>query len=146
MIRVDNIVESFVDSAFCEINPDVVFPKPVCHDCVLKDEIFNNQEKMINERDGVIAEKTATIKGLMNTIKDMTKERTDIMKKAKETESLKKDGQLAIEKEKSANAQSIGQNVGNDDITVEAEVKTKCKFTAPNIQLLTLHIENDHEV
>ena len=44
MIRVDNIVESFVDSAFREMNPDVVFPKPVCHDCVQKDKIYNNQE------------------------------------------------------------------------------------------------------
>ena len=89
MITVDKIVDSFVDTAFHEMNPSIPPPDSVCDECTLKDKVFNNREEMINEKDCLIVERNATIKGLMETIKNMTKERTDILKKAKETEKNK---------------------------------------------------------
>ena len=101
----------------------------------------------------------------METIKKMTKERAELLKKAKETETLKKnigdknkeisnlkaevktkDGLIAIAKAKSDNDQSQAHFIGSEEVTVHAEVKQckKCNFTAPNLQILSLHIENDH--
>ena len=51
MITIDKIVDSFVETAYHEMNPDVEVPNAVCHECALKDEIFNNREEMINEKD-----------------------------------------------------------------------------------------------
>ena len=166
MLRVDKIVNSLVETVFHEMNPDIVRPSSLFHECELKDQIFNNQEKSIDEKEGVIVEKTATIKGLMETIKNMTKEGVEVQKKAKETDNLKKsvgeknkkisnlkaevktkDGLLAMAQAKSENVQTEVQNTGTDEVTVEAKVKKckKCKFTAPNLHLLALHIENDHQ-
>ena len=37
MITVDKIVDSFVETAFRELNPNTALPKPVCHKFTLKD-------------------------------------------------------------------------------------------------------------
>ena len=102
----------------------------------------------------------------METIRNMTKERTDILKKAKETDKLKKimfekdkeisnlrmviktkDELLSLHKSKSDSEGPVTENQMNDEIFVEAEVKKckKCVFTAPNMQILGLHMENDHQ-
>ena len=54
MMTVDKIVDSFVETAFHEMNPDIVEPETECHECALKDEIFNNREEMINKKDCLI--------------------------------------------------------------------------------------------
>ena len=166
MITVDKIVDSFVDTAFREMNPNIAFPKNICHECTLKDEIFNNREDVINDKDCLIVERNVIIKGLMETIKKMTKERTDILKKAKETDSLKKtiseknkeisnmkvaiatkDGLLAEVRAQADTCRTDIEIDNSNEVTVEAEVKKckKCIFTAPNIQILGLHMENDHQ-
>ena len=137
MMTVDKIVDSFVDTAFRELNPETE-----CHECALKDEIFNNREEMINKNDCLIVERNATVKGLMEKIKVMTKEKTDILKKAKETESLKKsvfeknkeifnmkaviktkDDLLKMYKAQSETHRPVIENQNTtDEITVEAEV------------------------
>ena len=166
LITIDKIVDSFVDTAFHEINPNIAIPKPVCHECTLKDVIFNNREDMINEKDCLIVERNATVKGLMDTIKTMTKEKTELIKKVKETDNLKKtvaeknkeisnmkvaittkNDMLAAFKAQADNLRQDTRNDNSNEVTVEAEVKKckKCVFTAPNMQILGLHMENDHE-
>ena len=148
------------------MNPNIAVPKDICHECTLKDKIFNNREDMINDKDCLIVERNVTIKGLMETIKKMTKERTGILKKAKETDSLKKtiseknketsnmkvaivtkDGPLAEVRAQAYTCRTDIEIDNSNEVTVEAEVKKcqKCIFTAPNIQILGLHMENDHQ-
>jgi hypothetical protein len=141
MITIDKIVDSFVDTAFHEMNPNIAIPKPVCHECTLKDEIYNNREDMINEKDCLIVERNATVKGLMETIKTMTKEKTELIKKVKETDNLKKtvavkdkeisnmkvaittkDAMLAVFKAQSDIIRQDTRNDNSDVVTVEAEV------------------------
>jgi uncharacterized C2H2 Zn-finger protein len=167
LMTIDKIVDAFVDMAFKEMNPAIVTPEPQCEECVLKDQVFANQENMLDKKDGEIVEKTATIAGMSQKVKIMTSEKTDMLKKLKETENLKKtmseknkeisnlraevktkDGLLAMAKQQQANMQTEVQPVNNDEIVLEAEVKRckKCKFTAPNLLVLALHIENDHQL
>ena len=45
---------------------------------------------MTNDKDCLIVKKTATIKRMMENIRNLTKEWTEILKKAKDTDNLKK--------------------------------------------------------
>ena len=165
MMTVDKVVDAFVDMAFNQINPSIVTQEPPCEECVLKDQVYDNQEKLIDQRDLVIVEKTATINGMLERVKTLTSEKLDMQKKLKETESLKKtlteknkeisnlkaevktkDGLIAMAKAQIEPAKV--QQESSDDITIEVEIKKckKCKFTAPNLEVLALHIENDHQL
>ena len=90
MMTIDKVVDAFVDMAFKEVHPTIVTQDPPCKECVLKDQVYDNQEKLIDQKEAVIVEKTATIKGLMEKVKTLTNEKLDMQKKVKETESLKK--------------------------------------------------------
>ena len=165
MMTVDNVVDAFVEMAFNKINPSIVTQEPPCEECVLKDQVYDNQEKLIDQRDLVIVEKSATINGMLERVKTLTSEKLDMQKKLKETESLKKslteknkeisnlkaevktkDGLLVLAKAQSEQAKV--QQESNNEVTIEVEVKKckKCRFTAPNLDILALHIENDHQL
>ena len=126
---------------------------------------MKNYLKLIEEKDGIIVEKTTANNGLQQTLRKMTIERTDINRKLSEFENLKKtivennteisnlniviqtkDFMLALEKEKVSNAlKQIDQEL-EEEITIEAEIKKckKCKFTSLTMNVLELHVENDH--
>ena len=146
--------------------PNSVTPEPQCEECTLKDEVIEHKEKLLEKKDGDIVEKTATIAGMSQKVKTMTGEKTDMQKKLKETDTLKKtlteknkeisnlkaevktkDGLLALAKERTVNIQPEVRQV-NNEVVLEAEVKRckRCRFTAPNLQVLALHIENDHQL
>ena len=57
-----------------------------------------------------------------------------------------KDSLLVLAKAQTEPTKS--QQESNDVVTIEVEVKRckKCKFTAPNIEVLALHFENDHQL
>ena len=164
---VDKIVDAFVEMAFKEMNPNSVTPEPQCEECTLKDEVIEHKEKLLENKDSQIVEKTATIAGMSQKVKTMTNEKTDMQKKLKETDSLKKtlteknkeishlkaevktkDGLLAITEEQTGNIQPEVSQVNNEEVVLEAEVKRckRCRFTAPNLQVLALHIESDHQL
>ena len=166
MITIEKIVDSFVETAYHEMNPNIAIPEPVCHECTLKDEIFNNRE----EKDCIFIERNATVNGLMETIRKMTKERTDILKKGKENKNLKKtisdknkeisnmkaviatkDGMLALVQDRVAHSKNttdpLHVDLHEENMIIEDVVKKgkKCTFTAPNMNVLGLHMENDHQ-
>ena len=57
-----------------------------------------------------------------------------------------KDGLLVMAKAKAE--QLKAHQDGTDEITIEVEAKKckKCNFTAPSLEVLALHIENDHQL
>ena len=90
LVRVDKIVDSFVDSAFEAMNPGVINLKPGCEECHSKDEKNKEYEKAILGKDARLAEKTNTIRGLMETLKNNKKEKVEMTKKLNKTEELRK--------------------------------------------------------
>ena len=83
MMTVDKVVDAFVDMAFKEINPSIVTQDPRCEECILKDQVYDNQEKLIDQKESVIIEKTATVIGMMERVKTLTSEKLDMQKKLK---------------------------------------------------------------
>ena len=59
LMTVDKIVDSFVDIAFREMQPNNAEPAPGCHECLCKDQVINNQEKLLNDKESLF---TTTIK------------------------------------------------------------------------------------
>ena len=90
MVTVDKIVDAFVETAYHEMNPSVKVNIPPCHECTLKDEVIDNKEMLLNEKDDKIIQKNATIAGMTITAKKSATEITEMGKKIKLTESLKK--------------------------------------------------------
>ena len=158
MMTVDSVVDAFVEMAFNKINPSIVTPEPPCEECVLKDQVYDNQEKLLDEKEMVIVEKTATIKGMMERVKTLTAEKLDMHKKVKEAESLKKT--LSEKNKEISNLKAEvktkdalvvlakSQKENRDEVTIEVEVKKckKCNFTAQSLEVLALHVENDHQL
>ena len=139
LMTIDKIVDAFVDMAFKEMNPTTVTPEPQCEECILKDQVFDNQEKMLDKKDGELVEKTATIAGYSQKVKTMTIEKTDMQKKLKENENLKKtlteknkeisnlraevktkDGLLAMAREQTVNVQKSVQQVNSEEIVLKS--------------------------
>ena len=162
MVTIDSIVDNFVDNAYKAMNPSNETSTVECHECVCKDENLVKYDKMLDEKEAIIVEKLAAVAGLVQKVKTLTDEKAVTSKKLKETEDLKKalseknktisnlkaeiqtkDGMLAIAREKAANK---AQDESDDEIVIEIEVKKckKCNFTATNMQVLGLHMENDH--
>ena len=83
MMTVDKVVDAFVDMAFKELNPSIVTQDPRCEECILKDQVYDNQEKLIDQKESVIIEKTATVIGMMERVKTLTSEKLDMQKKLK---------------------------------------------------------------
>ena len=101
----------------------------------------------------------------MERVKAFTSEKLDMQKKLKETESLQKtlseknteisnlkaevktnDGFIVMAKAQIEQAKV--KQEGSDEVTNEIEVKKckKCKFNAPNLKVIALHIENNHQL
>ena len=160
---VDKIVNSFVNNAFRVMNPEEETSNSDCHNCNLKDEVIANYGRSIDDKNTVIDEKTATVNGLMQRVKKLEEEKTLLKKKADQTDKLKetlstknkeisnlqvqictKDQLLAHAKQ----AAETVQTVPEQEITIVDNVVKKCKkctFTAPNMKVLGLHMENDHQ-
>ena len=160
LVTVDKIVDSFIDIAFSHINPDIVTPKPPCHECNMKDQVVAAFDKLINEKEYIIVEKSATIAGLGQRVKTLSADKLTLTKKVELTDKLKGDintkdkeisalkVQIETKDKLLAFAKETGQQKSsNDEIILEAMFKSckKCKFTAPDMTLLGLHMENDHQ-
>ena len=165
MVTVDSIVDNFVDNAYKAMNPSSETGVTQCHECVCKDENLVKFHKLLDEKEALIVEKSATVIGLAQKVKTLTDEKTATSKKLKEAENLKKmmteknkiisnlkaekqtkDGMLAITKEKSVEVQTEVEEEIDEEVLLDREIKKckKCTFTANNMQLLGLHMENDH--
>ena len=119
---------------------------------------------MLDEKEATIAgysdraRKLAAIKAAQEKTLKQTEDMKKLLeKKVKEkailkTEVLSKDAIIALlEAEKAhivtTDEASVAVNEENYEVIVETEVKRckKCKFIAPDMQVLGLHIENDRE-
>ena len=162
-VAAEKIVDTFVEMAYREMHSSESTPKIDCHECRCKDENAVKLDKLMNEKDAIIEEKAATIRGLMETMRKNTKTRTAMQKKVNHTDKVKR---LLVAKQKEvANLKSQmqtriqlaevqadvpqpeGTNRAPKEIIVDAIVKRckKCSFTAPNMDVLGLHMENDHQ-
>ena len=92
MEMVDRIVDTFVDIAFREMNPDqqTVSVHVECEECKNKSEKIASYSKKNEDNEEIITEKLAAVSGLILKVKNMTEERKEINKKLNETETLKK--------------------------------------------------------
>ena len=157
------IVQTFVDMAFKEMHPTEVVSNPSCHECVCKDENLEKLDKLLSEKDAKIEEKSATIRGLMETMRKNVKTRAIMQKRIDQGDKVKrklaeKQNEIARLRVMVETKEALGQVqpmiVQNDtdkdaeqDIIVDVVLKKckKCNFTAPNMNVLGLHMENDHQ-
>ena len=157
---VEKIVNSFVESAFRVMNPGEETDIVSCHNCDLKDEVIVDKDSMIDAKETVVAEKNAAINGLMQRLKKLEEERTLLKKRVEQTEKLKETVstrnkeisnlkvQICTKDQLLALAKNTTDTVNVDiQLNPEAVVKKckKCTFTAPNMDVLGLHMENDHQ-
>ena len=162
-IAVEKIVQNFVEIAYNEMNPSEVTIKPSCHECACKDEKIIEFEKLLDEKDSQLVEKSVTIKGMGETLRKNVKERTEMQKKVDQTDKIngklvETQKEIAVLKVRLETREAmselnkqIAQNETNhvvtDKIEITADIKKckKCKFTASNLKILGLHMENDHQ-
>ena len=159
---VEKIVDSFVESAFRVMNPGEETGIVSCHNCELKDEVIVDKDSMIDAKEAVVAEKTAAVKGLLQRVKKLEEEKTLLKKRVDQTEKLKETlstrnkeisnpkVQICTKDQLLVLAKNPTNNVHVDlQINPETEVVVKkckkCTFTAPNMDVLGLHMENDHQ-
>ena len=94
----------------------------------------------MDNKDAKIEEKSATIRGLMETMRKNVKTRVHMENKVKMCDKVKK--RMNEKQKEIANLRAQLQT--KDALTVVKKCK-KCQFTAPNMQVLGLHMENDHQ-
>ena len=148
-VAAEKIVETFVEMAFREMHPLETTTNPVCHECVCKDENLEKLDKLLSEKDANIEEKSATIRGLMETEKKNKELKKALVTKQKEIANLKFKLQ-AKEDVQEVQARTVAAEKSNtvqQEVILDLVVKKckKCKFTAPNMDVLGLHMENDHQ-
>ena len=163
MAVVNNIVQTFVETAFEKMNPSEVTSKPKCHECECKDENLFKLDELLAEKDAKIEEKSATIRGLMDTLRKNVKTRTIMQKKVDQTDKVK--AKLVAHQKEIANlkvrlgtkeafdeneVETVPQEANHDsteEITLVNDLKKckKCNFTATTMNVLGLHMENDHQ-
>ena len=168
---VANIVNAFVDTAFQHMNRSEVL-KSGCHECKCKDEVLEENRVAIIEKDLKLDEKSATIVGLMTTAKNAAVAKAAADKRVTQAESMKqklvdKTKEVEILKAEVKTKDAIiallkaeGEQSGHEEVEVveeeiqivnggggrtERKICKKCKFTAENMQVLELHVENDHQ-
>ena len=91
MITVDKIVDSFVDVAFREMNPNDVEATEECHECECKDQVINNQENLIRDKEALVLEEIAKVKELRSIVKEKEKELRDAVTKSNKLEKESKE-------------------------------------------------------
>ena len=152
---VDRIVDTFVDIAFREMNPDqqTVSVHVECEECKNKSEKIASYSKKNEDNEEIITEKLAAVSGLILKVKNMMEERKEISKKLNETETLKK---LVADKNKTINRlkaeiksrDSLPAASTEKDSTkpkqseTEVQVKIKCRecdFTAATKEEIREH-------
>ena len=127
--------------------------------------IIKEKDIELVEKDTKIEEKSATILGLINKMRNHGKEKQTMVKKIKEIERLKnllsnKDkeiNQLMVAvntkdfvikmkeaKEKEESTKEISKEITNESPVVKCK-KENCNFEAQNLNVMNLHIENDHK-
>ena len=162
-VAAEKIVDTFVEIAFRGMHSSESTPDTECHECKCKDENAVKLDKLMNDKDALIEEKSATIRGLMETMRKNTKTRAVMQKKVNQTDKVRRS--LVAKRKEVANLkvqmqtriqlaevqanvqQPEGTNRAPQEIIVDAIVKKckKCSFTAPNMDVLGLHMENDHQ-
>ena len=154
MITVDKIVDSFVDNAFRLMNPQEEAEKDKCHDCGLKEEVIVEHGKLIDDREAKLIEKAATVSGLGLRVKKLSVDNAALKKKIKLTDKLRtkianRDKEISNLKVAIDTKDKLlaFAKVPTAEVAIEAVVKKckKCPFTAPNMGVLGLHMENDHQ-
>ena len=170
--EVEIIVKHTMDKLYDMVMNEKSNQTENCHECNMKGEKIKGQEKMLDEKERIIDEKSAAIKSLQDRARihavekaaaDKRVVQADNMRKllaekTKEVESLKteiltKDAILALQNDELRGSEIINtvekeiEIEAGEEITVEAEIVKckKCKFSAPNLQFLGLHIENNHQ-
>ena len=126
----------------------------------MKDEVVAAFDKLINEKEYIIVERTATVTGLGQKVKTLSAEKVTLTKKVELTDKLKgdintKDKEIAalkvqLDTKNKLLAMAKGTNEQDnttEEIVLEAMIKRckKCQFTAPNMTVIGLHMENDHQ-
>ena len=171
--EVDIIVKHSMDTLYDAVVNSKSIQKDECHECKLKDEKIKYEEKNADVKERLIEERSAAIKSLQDMARkhaiekaagdkrviEADKIRKHLAEKTKEVESLKleiltKDAIIALQNDESHSRETTNTvdsqrevEFVEEEVTVEAEVKKckKCKFTASDLQVLGLHIENNHQ-
>ena len=155
----EKIVNSFVENAFKVINHEEEEDNTKCHNCDLKEEVITDKDSMLDTKETMIAEKTATVNGLMQRVKKLEEEKAVLKKKVEQTDKLKETlstrnkeiSNLKVDihtkDQLLAHAIKTTEADKHTEVIVDAALKKckKCKFTAPNMNVLGLHMENDHQ-
>ena len=74
MISVDKIVDSFVDIAFREMQPNHAVPREKCHECTCKDEVIVNNESLLNKKESLLVESNIQMNEMKNAITEKEKD------------------------------------------------------------------------
>ena len=159
----DKIVESFVEIAFREMHPTEVTSNKSCHECECKDENLVKLDRLLGEKDALLEEKSATIRGMSETLRKNVKTRVVMQKKVDQVDKVKKkladkqkenarlrvllETKEALGEVETTTARPEANKQAEQEIIVDAVLKKckKCNFTAPNMNVLGLHMENDHQ-
>ena len=158
---VEEIVHCFVENAYRVMNPEDVTDQTNCHNCVLKEEVIVDKDRIIDSKENMIAEKTAAVNGLLQRVKKLEEEIILLKKKVEQTDKLKETVsnnnkeisnlkvQICTKDQLLAHAKSDTVHIDHQQEIEVAEVVVKrckkCTFTAPNMHVLGLHMENDHQ-
>ena len=86
LITVDKIVDTFVDVVYRDMNPNTAETTEECHECFCKDQVIDNNVKLIQGKEVLVAEKSATALELASTLKLKEKELRDSVTKYKKLE------------------------------------------------------------
>ena len=162
-VAAEKIVDTFVEMAYRELHSTELTPKLNCHECVCKEKNLVKLDRLLSEKDAMIEEKSATIRGMKETLRKNAKVRADMQKKVDQTDKVKR--KLVMKQKEVANLKNQIQTKNNveevesgidstednnatpQEVIMDLIVKKckKCNFTAPNMDVLGLHMENDHQ-
>ena len=120
-------------------------------------------DKLLSEKDAKLEEKSATIRGLMETMRKNVKTKAVMQKKIDQSDKVKRklgekqkenarlrvmvETKEALSEVQPETVQLDAKKDTDQDIIVDVVLKKckKCKFTAPNMNVLGLHMENDQQ-
>ena len=162
-VAAEKIVDTFVEMAYREIHSTELTPKVNCHECVYKDENLVKLDKLLSEKDVMLEEKSATIRGMKEPLRKNSKVRAEMQKKVDQTDKVQR--KLVLKQKKVANLKTPIQtknkveevqsgidptevnNTTAQEVILDLIVKKckKCNFTPPTMDVLGLHMENDHQ-
>ena len=74
LITVDKIVDSFVDIAYREMQPNNAVPTEKCHECTCKDQVMVNKESLLNKKESLLVESNTKMNQMKNTIAEKEKD------------------------------------------------------------------------